>query len=129
MNEPRNVPYRVGGCLHPAGSLCRQGPAGADVTLDRTPSDHSHTGNQVGCEHRIGKQDGPHSTDHIPPAVTLHGDHHSLRHDLPNGLRVTFSIGHIDRMPRCEVTGLAQSFCRHCDELNPLCHAGENDHD
>ena len=28
------------------------------MTLDRTPSDHSHTGNQVGCEHRIGKQDG-----------------------------------------------------------------------
>ena len=61
MNEPRNVSHRVGARLHPAGYLCRQGAAGSDVTLDRAPSDHSHTGNQVGCEHRIGEQDGPHS--------------------------------------------------------------------
>lgn len=41
-------------------------------------------------------------------------------HDLPNGLRINFTIGHIDRLPRCEATGLIVSFCRHCDDLSPF---------
>ena len=90
------------------------------MTSQRRSSDHSHTGNQVGCEHRIGQQDGPHSTADLSPAVTLHCGSNGMVHGLPNGLRVTFSIGHVDRMPRCEVTGLATAFCSHCF------HIGEN---
>lgn len=32
-------------------------------------------------------------------------------HNLPNGLRINFTFGHIDRMPRCEATGLIVPFC------------------
>ena len=95
----------------------------------RPSTNEGHAGDQIPGEHRIGEQDGPHSTADLSPAVTLHCGSNGMVHGLPNGLRVTFSIGHVDRMPRCEVTGLAIAFCRHCDELNPLCHAGENDHD
>ena len=34
--------------------------------------------------------------------------------DGSDGVRVTFTWGHIDKMERCATTGLAVHFCSHC---------------
>lgn len=57
------------------------------------------------------------------------GAFYQLGHNLPNGLRINFTVGHIDRMPLCEATGLIVSFCRHCDDLPLSFHDGDNTRD
>lgn len=54
------------------------------------------------------------------------GAFYQSSHDLPNGLRINFTVGHIDRMPRCEATGLIVSFCRHCDDVFHSFHDNPN---
>lgn len=107
------------------------------MTLNPPTAQYRHGHDKGGTEHVVRQQkDGE---VHSPPFLDDTGDGSLLvdgsrktgalyqsRHNLPNGLRINFTVGHIDRMPRCEATGLIVPFCRHCDDLFHSFHDNPN---
>lgn len=112
------------------------------MTSQRRSSDHSHTGNQVGCEHRIGEQDGPHSLHQHPNETDKADDGKASGNEgfhldcPPIGLCTTFRpdaseqpAGALILNPFRKLGSKGTDGPRFAVSDFPFCHAGENDHD
>ena len=112
------------------------------MTSQRRSSYHSHTPHQVGSEHRIGEQDGPHSTDQQPNEADKADDGKASGNEgfhldcPPLGLRTTFRpdaseqpAGALILNPFRKLGSKGTDGPRFAVSDFPFCHAGENDHD